>query len=231
VSWQWHAASRSSRSGFLMPVIFLVAGGVTYAVLLALFPGLAALVSIYGLLLDRSQVEQQVAALSNVLPRETAEMIGEELHKLVTAPSGSLSISAGVALLLAIWSASRGPSSACCPPHCSLSAWKEFHEVAASSARIAAADRGCHDWPCDAVPLCAGPPPAPLAVGISWCHRGEAAVETELTNPIFTEMPAVKPNGMAPCPVAVHVLRPSQAFVVAAPPSRRKSKAGPSATQ
>jgi membrane protein len=90
--------------------IFLVAGGVTYAVLLALFPGLAALVSIYGLLLDRSQVEQQVAALSNVLPRETAQMIGDELHKLVTAPSGSLSISAGVALLLALWSASRGMS-------------------------------------------------------------------------------------------------------------------------
>lgn len=33
--------------------LFLVAGGVTYAILLALFPGLAALVSIYGLLLDR----------------------------------------------------------------------------------------------------------------------------------------------------------------------------------
>src|SRR5437764_7220049 len=43
--------------------IFLVSGGVTYAVILALFPGLAALVSIYGLLLDPTQVEKQVAAL------------------------------------------------------------------------------------------------------------------------------------------------------------------------
>ena len=90
--------------------IFLVAGGVTYAVLLALFPGLAALVSIYGLLLDPAQVERQVAALSNVLPASSAQMIGDELHKLVTAPSGSLSISAGVALLLALWSASGGMS-------------------------------------------------------------------------------------------------------------------------
>jgi membrane protein len=90
--------------------IFLVAGGVTYAVLLALFPGLAALVSIYGLLLDPGQVETQVAALSHVLPPESTQMIGDQLQKLVTASSGSLSISAGVALLFALWSASRGMS-------------------------------------------------------------------------------------------------------------------------
>ena len=90
--------------------IFLVAGGVTYAILLALFPGLAALVSIYGLLLDPSQIEKQVAALSQVLPPESAQMIGDQLHKLVTASNGSLSISAGVALLFALWTASRGMS-------------------------------------------------------------------------------------------------------------------------
>jgi membrane protein len=90
--------------------IFLVAGGVTYAVLVALFPGLAALVSIYGLLLDPSQVEKQVAALSHVLPPESAQMIGDELQKLVSASQGSLSISAGVALVFALWSASRGMS-------------------------------------------------------------------------------------------------------------------------
>ena len=90
--------------------IFLAAGGVTYAVLVALFPGLAALVSIYGLLLDPSQVEKQVAALSHVFPPESAQMIGDELQKLVSASQGSLSISAGVALVFALWSASRGMS-------------------------------------------------------------------------------------------------------------------------
>jgi len=90
--------------------IFLVAGGVTYAVLLALFPGLAALVSLYGLLLDPAQVEQQVEALSTILPPESAQMIGAELHTLVSAPHGSLSIGAVVAVLFALWSASRGMS-------------------------------------------------------------------------------------------------------------------------
>ena len=32
--------------------LFLIAGGVTYSILLALFPGLASLVSLYGLVLD-----------------------------------------------------------------------------------------------------------------------------------------------------------------------------------
>jgi membrane protein len=90
--------------------LFLIAGGVTYAVLVALFPGLAALVAIYGLLLDPAQVEQQVESLSTVLPPESAQMIGDQLHKLVTAPANSLSISAAVALLFALWSASRGMS-------------------------------------------------------------------------------------------------------------------------
>ena len=40
--------------------LFLVAGGVTYAILLALFPGLAALISLYGLVFDPTQVEKQI---------------------------------------------------------------------------------------------------------------------------------------------------------------------------
>jgi len=49
--------------------LFLIAGGVTYALILALFPGLAALVSLYGLVFDPSQIEKQIGALSGILPR------------------------------------------------------------------------------------------------------------------------------------------------------------------
>ena len=90
--------------------IFLVSGGVTYAVLLALFPALAALVSIYGLVFDPNQVEQQIASLSSILPPESTAMISAELHTLVSAPHGSLGVGAVAGLLLALWSASRGMS-------------------------------------------------------------------------------------------------------------------------
>ena len=88
--------------------LFLVAGGVTYAILLALFPGLAALVAIYGLVFDPAQVEKQVSALSGVLPEQSQQLLVDELHKIVSASGGTLGLSAVIGLLLALWSASRG---------------------------------------------------------------------------------------------------------------------------
>ena len=90
--------------------LFLIAGGVTYAVLLGLFPGLAALVSLYGLAFDTTQIEKQVAALSGVLPGQTQELLSQQLHSLVKGSSGALGFAAIVGLLLALWSASRGMS-------------------------------------------------------------------------------------------------------------------------
>jgi membrane protein len=90
--------------------LFLVAGGVTYAILLALFPGLAALISIYGLMFDASQVEKQIDALANVLPAESLQLLSDEVHKLVEASHGALGFSAAVGLIVALWTASRGMS-------------------------------------------------------------------------------------------------------------------------
>jgi membrane protein len=90
--------------------LFLIAGGVTYAIVLALFPGLAALVSLYGLVFDASKIEKQVGALSAVLPTQTQELLTEQLHKLVEASGGTLGIGAVVGIVLALWSASRGMS-------------------------------------------------------------------------------------------------------------------------
>ena len=90
--------------------IFLIAGGVTYAGLVALFPALAALVSLYGLVLDPAQVEQQVTALTGVVPEQTQQLISAQLHQLVSASNGALGFGAVFGLALALWTASRGMS-------------------------------------------------------------------------------------------------------------------------
>jgi membrane protein len=90
--------------------VFLAAGGVTYAVLVALFPGLAALISLYGLVMDPTQVEQHLGALSKVLPPESQKLVFDEIHQLVSVSGGKLGVAAVVGLLLALWSASRGMS-------------------------------------------------------------------------------------------------------------------------
>ncbi len=103
VAWRsWQEISDSN--------IFLIAGGVTYAVLLGLFPGLAALVSLYGLMLDPARIEQQMAALAGILPDQSRQMLADELHQLASASTGALGFGAIVALLFALWSASRGMS-------------------------------------------------------------------------------------------------------------------------
>ena len=101
----WRAWAEISEAN-----LFLVAGGVTYAILVALFPALAALVSIYGLVLDPVQVEKQVSTLSDVLPEQSRQLLADELHQLVSTSSGTLGLGATFGLLLALWSASRGMS-------------------------------------------------------------------------------------------------------------------------
>ena len=76
----------------------------------SLFPGLAALVSLYGLVFDTAQIEKQVGALSGILPAQTQELLSQQLHSLVEASSGALGLGAVVGLVLALWSASRGMS-------------------------------------------------------------------------------------------------------------------------
>jgi membrane protein len=88
--------------------ISLAAGGVTYYVLVALFPGLAALVSIYGLFSDPLQVQQQVAALSGVLPAQAQSLIASELKQITSSSGGALSFGAVIGFLIALYSASRG---------------------------------------------------------------------------------------------------------------------------
>lgn len=90
--------------------IFLISGGVTYSVLFALFPFMAALVSIYGLALDAGQIEHQVGSLAGVLPEQSQQLLREQLHQLAARSGGSLGVGAVVGLLVALWTASRGMS-------------------------------------------------------------------------------------------------------------------------
>ena len=106
----WKGVLRRTWTEMSENNLFLVAGGVTYSMLLALFPGLAALVSVYGLMSDPASIEKQMSALSGVLPEQSQQMIGQELHQLASASTSSLGISAVVSILFALWSASRGMS-------------------------------------------------------------------------------------------------------------------------
>lgn len=86
----------------------LLAAGVAFYSVLALFPAMVAVVSIYGLVADPAEVSRQIGDLTSALPEEAADIIVERMEDLVSSESGSLGFSAAVGIAVALWSASSG---------------------------------------------------------------------------------------------------------------------------
>ncbi|MCC9168072.1 YihY/virulence factor BrkB family protein [Pontibacter harenae] len=91
--------------------ISIVAAGVAFYFFLAIFPTLAAIISIYGLLTEPAQVEQQMAQLTSVLPQETHQMLTERLHSIAQKSSSTLGWGVLLSILLSLWSANAGTKS------------------------------------------------------------------------------------------------------------------------
>ncbi|MCE6961654.1 YihY/virulence factor BrkB family protein [Cereibacter sphaeroides] len=88
--------------------VMLVAAGVTFYLLLALFPALAAFVSLYGLVADPATVIDQAEALRGVLPAEGLAMLTDQLRTLSAGAQSSLTVGFVVSFLIAFWSANSG---------------------------------------------------------------------------------------------------------------------------
>src|SRR5690242_11990246 len=90
--------------------VSLMAAGVAFYGLLSLAPGFTALVALYGLLFDPSQVQAQVAAMEGMIPQEARELIAGQLTTIVQGSNSTLGVSFIISLLVAIWSANSGTS-------------------------------------------------------------------------------------------------------------------------
>ncbi len=88
--------------------VLAVAAGVTFYALLALFPAITALVSIYGLFTDRATVIDHLNTLSGFLPAGAIDIIGGQMERIASQPSDTLSVGFAVGLAFALWSANQG---------------------------------------------------------------------------------------------------------------------------
>lgn len=84
------------------------AAAVTFYALLALFPAIAALVSIYALFADPQSISQHLDAAAGVLPGGAIDIIRDQLDRLVAQPHNKLGISFLIGLAVSIWSANGG---------------------------------------------------------------------------------------------------------------------------
>jgi membrane protein len=85
-----------------------LAAGVTFYSILALFPAIAALVSLYGLFADPATISSQLDNLSGVLPGGAMQVIGDELHRVASQGNSKLGITFIIGLAVALWSANAG---------------------------------------------------------------------------------------------------------------------------
>ena len=84
------------------------AAGVTFYALLAIFPALTALVSLYGLVSDPRTIADNLSAVSGVLPQGGMQILNEQVKSLTSGPAKGLGLGAVVGLLASLWSANAG---------------------------------------------------------------------------------------------------------------------------
>jgi membrane protein len=87
--------------------LLAVAAGVVFYGLLAVFPAVTALVSLYGLFASPAVISDQLALLSGILPDGAVEILREQIGRL-TANSSKLGLGFIFGLAIALWSANSG---------------------------------------------------------------------------------------------------------------------------
>jgi membrane protein len=95
----WHAIGADHVS--------VVAAGVAFFGLLALFPAIAAFVSIAGFFMEPQQMQEQIATYTEALPEGAAEIVTGQARQ-VAAGNSAAGWGAAFGFLLALWGAAKG---------------------------------------------------------------------------------------------------------------------------
>jgi membrane protein len=85
-----------------------VAAGAAFYTLLAIFPGLSAFVSLYGLFADVEGARRQVLALHGFLPGGAIDVLSDQMIRLAGADHTGLGFTLLISLALSLWSANAG---------------------------------------------------------------------------------------------------------------------------
>lgn len=88
--------------------VTLIAAGVTYFMLLSLFPAMGALVALYGFFADPTAIMGHISFLAGVLPPGSFDLILNQLTSLTQQATSTRSLAFFGGLLVAIWSANSG---------------------------------------------------------------------------------------------------------------------------
>ena len=82
----------------------LIAAGVAFFGMFGIFPGIAAVIAVFGLLADPVVVSDQLMLMQEVIPPETYSIFETQIENLLMARSDTLGWATVVSISLALWS-------------------------------------------------------------------------------------------------------------------------------
>jgi membrane protein len=101
IVWRTYREMQSDR-------LLSIAGGVSFFVLLAIFPAITALVSAYGLLFSPGTITNNLSLLNDVVPDNVLSIVHEQASRIASNSGSALSIGIVVGILVSLWSAMSG---------------------------------------------------------------------------------------------------------------------------
>jgi membrane protein len=88
--------------------LFSIAAGVTFFVLLAIFPAITALVSAYGLFFNATTITENFSLLVDILPGNVLDLMREQAGRIAANGGGALGIGVIAGIVAALWSTMSG---------------------------------------------------------------------------------------------------------------------------
>jgi membrane protein len=104
----WRDVALRTRNEITADHVSIVAAGVAFFGLLALFPAIASLVAIAGLVMDPADVSAQLSGLANALPENAAEIVRGQAEKVAESDGAAVGFGAALGIVLSLYSASKG---------------------------------------------------------------------------------------------------------------------------
>ena len=100
IVWRMLRAAKRDR-------ITILAAGVAFYALLALFPTIAAVISLWGLLFDPVEAGQQLYEISRFMPPDAANLIDQQAQQVIESTKSGSGMAALIGLLVAMFIASK----------------------------------------------------------------------------------------------------------------------------
>ncbi len=107
----WWPLLKRVGAGFSEDRIMAEAASVTFYGLLALFPAIASLISIYGLITDPTSLADQLKGLTGIVPGGGLDIIKAQVSALTSSGHQALGFGVAIGLATSLWSANAGMKS------------------------------------------------------------------------------------------------------------------------